>query len=209
MPNLTVGAMVSKQHSLTAVTVEGDKADRRGPLTGGHAPHHGSRMNAIAAHKKATQEILLLQQSLDGVRQQLFAAEQAVTKATADKLALQSPIDNRRVSVGGNTEQEASLREIIAGKQATVQALREQLTRTTTDLAGLQGELKESFNGNGKSNPNEQYTAALHALQREIEGARRMSLEASNHLSQCTLAWEALRGIHSHLKFKQTNETSS
>ncbi|KAI9599456.1 chromosome segregation protein [Syncephalis fuscata] len=78
-PNLEIASQYAKEHGLNAVTLEGDRAERKGALTGGYHDHRKSKLEAA---KKMSQLRTQLQEHeirQSQMKQSLHQLDQALT----------------------------------------------------------------------------------------------------------------------------------
>lgn len=83
-PNLQIASQYARSHGIEAITADGDRADKKGALTGGFHDSRRSRMDAIKNLSKWRQEFEELDSSLTSVTQECDRLDQLVTKAISD-----------------------------------------------------------------------------------------------------------------------------
>ncbi|KAI7830862.1 chromosome segregation protein sudA [Kickxella alabastrina] len=147
-PSLDVGGNYARSLGLTAVTLEGDKVDRRGELMGGFVSRKGSRLEAAKALVQAR------------ARVQVAEVQARETLATLSEItALHSELQmiNARVSQASNertsaklelkqlVKEESDARSFSDNASKALAALRAQHRSAELELQSLQAELKTPF----------------------------------------------------------------
>ncbi|KAF1816092.1 putative chromosome segregation protein SudA [Eremomyces bilateralis CBS 781.70] len=80
-PNLQICAQYARSHSVNAITPDGDRADKKGALTGGYQDPQHSRLDAVRKVAQLREEQDDLQDKLDDARRQIERKDQEITKA--------------------------------------------------------------------------------------------------------------------------------
>ncbi|CUA71675.1 Chromosome segregation protein sudA [Rhizoctonia solani] len=88
--NLQVAAAYVRSHGLNTITLEGDKVDRKGALTGGYHDVRRSRIETIRAVKHWTQKYEADSKILAEIKAQDTQLEQEITKLTGEIQVLTS-----------------------------------------------------------------------------------------------------------------------
>ncbi|KAI8055720.1 SMCs flexible hinge [Syncephalis plumigaleata] len=101
-PNLEVASQYAKEHQLTAVTLEGDRVERKGALTGGYHDHRKSRLEAAKRTSQLREQLREQETRQQQVKQSLSQLEHALT----EKLSRLQQLDIRRRQI---TEQQETL----------------------------------------------------------------------------------------------------
>ncbi|PWN47834.1 putative SMC3 [Violaceomyces palustris] len=78
-PNLDVAAAYVRSHGLNAITLDGDKVERKGALTGGYHDPRRSRLDSVRAVKRWKDEFDSDMAKLEEVRAKLSDVEQEIT----------------------------------------------------------------------------------------------------------------------------------
>lgn len=78
-PNLEIASAYVRSHGLNAITLDGDKVERKGALTGGYHDPRRSRLDAIKAVKKWKAELDADSSRLAEVKKTLTQVEQEIT----------------------------------------------------------------------------------------------------------------------------------
>ncbi|KAJ1730513.1 Structural maintenance of chromosomes protein 3 [Coemansia sp. Benny D160-2] len=155
-PSLEVGSGYARSMNLTAVTLEGDKVDRRGELMGGFSSRKGSRLDAARAlvraqtraHEAARQETEIAAEivALDGEITALHS-ELQTSAARAVQAANERSAAKQELKQLATSETSAKLMAENAGK--AVAALGAQLRGAEHELLALQTELGTPYARSG------------------------------------------------------------
>ncbi|KAK4689553.1 structural maintenance of chromosome 3 (chondroitin sulfate proteoglycan 6), partial [Tremellales sp. Uapishka_1] len=134
---LNTAAQYSRSHGLNAVTVDGDRVDRKGALTGGYHDIRRSRLDAVKATKKWKQ-----------------AFEKDSARHTEVKQGLQKLEQQISVTLGQVQVLEAKRKQILEGRSTQAnqanwtsreeESSRQRVSRLETSLAEADSELKNA-----------------------------------------------------------------
>ena len=164
---LALGSMIAKKHSLNAVTLDGDRVDRRGALTGGFIDHKKSRLAAIHAHRHWQSKLDEQQLLLSKVRDLLLQAEQAVTRVTAEIQRHSGSDADINEFLDASKRELASTSEILQAKTKSIEAVKSSLRHAQQESELLRAEL-------GTSLKDANHGTRLKELMREIESKKGM-----------------------------------
>ncbi|KAJ3129036.1 Structural maintenance of chromosomes protein 3 [Physocladia obscura] len=148
-PTLTMAAQYARQDGLTAVTYEGDRADRKGSLTGGFHDSRKSKLEAIKSFK--TWDARLTQESQTGerIRLELVKVEQEITKirdrqmtAEGRKDAIVNGKEPLLFEKRGKVREEQEVDDLLRKKQNSLTSIQSNITSLESQLSALDAELK-------------------------------------------------------------------
>lgn len=83
-PTLTIASQYARSHGVSAITVDGDRADRKGALTGGYHDSSKSRLDAIGRENKWRSEYESHVAKRTEIRSSLERLDQEITRAMSD-----------------------------------------------------------------------------------------------------------------------------
>ncbi|KAJ2601178.1 Structural maintenance of chromosomes protein 3 [Coemansia sp. RSA 1722] len=151
-PSLDVGAGYARSLGLTAVTLEGDKVDRRGELMGGFVNRKGSRLEAakalvqirarVQAAETQTKETLATLSALD---QEITGLHGEVQMLGARMAQLANQRSSAKLELKQLVKQEADARLFGESANKSLTALRAQQRSSELELQALQSELDTPF----------------------------------------------------------------
>ncbi|EON65649.1 chromosome segregation protein sudA [Coniosporium apollinis CBS 100218] len=138
-PNLQVAAQYARSHAVSAITPEGDRADRKGALTGGFHDPRQSRIDAIKNVTKWRTEYENQKNRVEEVRRALEQKDQEITRAVGELQKLEQQRQQLENSYG-------PLRQELRSKSADLQNKRDSLDakhRTRENIEAAVRELGE------------------------------------------------------------------
>ncbi|KAJ3013173.1 UNVERIFIED_CONTAM: Structural maintenance of chromosomes protein 3, partial [Siphonaria sp. JEL0065] len=181
-PNLTMAAQYARQDGLTAVTYEGDRADRKGSLTGGYHDTRKSKLEAIKTFKTWDARLVTESETLERVKLEVVGVEQEITKIR-DKLmnaeARKDMIVNGKepliLEKRGKNKEEKEVEDLIGKKEVSLSSIKSSIKILETQLASLEAELKTPL----QRTLTEGETTTLDELTEELETVNGKLTDAS------------------------------
>ncbi|KAJ1733006.1 Structural maintenance of chromosomes protein 3 [Coemansia biformis] len=151
-PSLDVGSGYARTMNLTAVTLEGDKVDRRGELTGGFVNRRGSRLDAaktlmrtrarVQAASSQAGEVLA---AVAGLDQEITALHSGLQALGARMAQAGSERFNSRQERRQLAKEEADARLFCDSAEKSLAVMRTQQAGAELELQTLQEELAAPF----------------------------------------------------------------
>ena len=180
--DLSTAAQYTRSHGLNAVTVEGDRADRKGALTGGYHDVRKSRLDTVKAVKKWTEAFERDSGRQAEVNQRLQKLEQQITKALGDIQVLEAKrkqvVDMRSMfgiqTNAANRDEEES-RDRVARLEAALSDAQAELKEETAKRQSYEAELKTPIT---QSLTNDEFKE-LDSLSKEVEGQKNDLIQAT------------------------------
>ncbi|KAJ3337113.1 Structural maintenance of chromosomes protein 3, partial [Kappamyces sp. JEL0680] len=133
-PSLEEASAFARSHQLTGITFDGDRADRKGALTGGYHDYSSTRLETIAAMREAKKSMDADERRLQDIKLRLLQVEQEIL-TLRDQLAA---ADAKKRSILASREPIAA--EIASKTQKWEQA-ESYVAQEETALAGLAANL--------------------------------------------------------------------
>ncbi|GAB7357313.1 hypothetical protein MBLNU459_g8275t1 [Dothideomycetes sp. NU459] len=122
-PNLQIAAQYARSHSVGAITPEGDRADKKGALTGGFHDPRSSRLDGVRNVSKWREQYEDHRARGAEIRRQLEALDQQITRAMSN---LQKAEQTRQQAENGY----GPLRNELRSKTTELQSKRDELEKT-------------------------------------------------------------------------------
>ncbi|KAJ1784422.1 Structural maintenance of chromosomes protein 3, partial [Coemansia sp. RSA 2167] len=151
-PSLEVGSNYARTMNLTAVTLEGDKIDRRGELMGGFVGRKGSRLDAAktliqtrARVQTAELEAKETQASLAALDQEITALHSELQMLSARAVQASNTRMNSKQELRQLLKEEADARLFCEGAEKSLAVMRTQQRGAELELEALRAELKAPF----------------------------------------------------------------
>ncbi|KAH7334862.1 structural maintenance of chromosome protein 3 [Rhizoctonia solani] len=161
--NLQVAAAYVRSHGLNTITLEGDKVDRKGALTGGYHDVRRSRIETIRAVKHWTQKYEADSKILAEIKAQDAQLEQEITKLTGEIQVL--------------TSKRAQAQAIRAGLADEAYSLDAEKTRLVAHIEQLEKAKAEQRRTAGKGGGHEEKALLEVGKQKTELGTRKNMLE--------------------------------
>ncbi|GAA6063023.1 hypothetical protein JCM10212_001802 [Sporobolomyces blumeae] len=139
---LEIAGAYTRSHSLNAITLDGDKYDRKGSLTGGYHDVRRSRLDAVRALKAAQHKDEEVQQHRREVKSTVARIDQEITALVGEMTVVQAKLD-RVSNEGGSLQSElARLQEEEDRLKSRLARLERHLVEHRTNIQGLEKEVE-------------------------------------------------------------------
>ncbi|TKA25346.1 hypothetical protein B0A50_06250 [Salinomyces thailandicus] len=186
-PNLQVASQYARSHSVTAITPDGDRSDKKGALTGGFHDTRRSRTDGMKRWVKAREEHEGHSGRKSEIARELQALDQQITKAMSELVK----IEQRRMQLEGGY---GPLREELRRREAELNHKRDELEKKRrsrdnveslvqdlgAQLGGYEAELASDFK---KALSNEE-ERVLDSMSAQLPELRKHYGEASGQRSE-------------------------
>lgn len=186
-PNLQVAGQYARSHSVSAITPDGDRSDKKGALTGGYYDTRKSRIDGLTRFVEARDEMEKVEGRKHEIAQELQSIDQKVTKATSQ---LQKIGQKREQLEGGygplieerrRKEHELNSRRDDAEKKQRQREQTESLLKDLgTQLSGYESELQTDF----KKALSNQEERELDNANSQLPDLKQQHLEANKELME-------------------------
>lgn len=154
-PDLNTAAQYARSHGLSAITLEGDRGDKRGALTGGYYDTRRSRLEAVANAKKWRDTYEQQQVELERIKSEIEHKDQEITRAVSELQKLESKMAHleasytpMRVQLQNKTAMVSRLSEDLRSKQQSLENVDSALKALQEQLNSYQAELNSDFKKN-------------------------------------------------------------
>ncbi|KAJ3265439.1 Structural maintenance of chromosomes protein 3 [Chytriomyces hyalinus] len=148
-PNLTLAAQYARQDGLTAVTYDGDRADRKGSLTGGYHDSRKSKLEAIKSLKVWDARVTSETETLERLKLEIVSVEQEVTQlrdrlmnAEARRDMLRNGKEPLILEKRSKAKEEKDTEELIRKKEASLASIQSMVKTLESQIAALEEELR-------------------------------------------------------------------
>lgn len=186
-PNLTVAAQYARSHAVDAITMEGDRSDKKGALTGGYHDPRQSRLEAVKTVTKwRTEHESQLARSSE-IKRSLDQKDQEITRALSNLHKLEQTRQRQESSYG-------QLRQEIQSKAGTLQNKRDTLEAKSRAMANIeanakalsdqQNALEAEMNSEFKKSLTQDEETQLENLSLTVQDLRRQYSEISSIRSE-------------------------
>lgn len=197
--DLTIAAAYVKSHGINTITLDGDKVDRKGALTGGFYDVRRSRLEAINSVMSWKAKHTTDEKRLREVTAAIMQIEQEITRMMGRIQVLQNQQVQTKTSRERLTEDAAHLEREkerlvvrIEKLEVDVNDLEAELAGLTAKLEGYRAELSSPL-AHGLTEEEEDL---IEELGKEVEQRQRQLLELSKRKNEVRISWIANRRAH-------------
>lgn len=185
-PNLQVAAQYARSHSVSAITPEGDRSDKKGALTGGYHDQRNSRLDGMKRFMEASQELESVEERKSEIRDELAAIDQKVTKAFSTlqkieqkKSQLEGGYGPLREEIRRKEQELSNRRDELERRQQSLENIADLLNQLSATMAGYQSEMQSDF----KKALSNQEESELDRLGLELPDLKKSYAQASSELA--------------------------
>jgi structural maintenance of chromosome 3 (chondroitin sulfate proteoglycan 6) len=194
-PNLQVGSQYARTHSITAITPDGDRSDKKGALTGGFHDTRKSRTDGMKRFAAARAEYEQhagrkneIQQELRKLDQQITKAKSEIQKVEQKRLQMEHGYGPLREELRRREYELNQKRELLERKQRTRETVEMLIRDLGEQASAYEAELASDFK---KALSNEE-ERQLDTLNTRIPGLKKQHTEASSQRSELEARKSAL-----------------
>ncbi|TKA81051.1 Chromosome segregation protein sudA [Cryomyces minteri] len=185
-PNLQVAAGYARSHGVSAITPEGDRADKRGALTGGFVDPRSSRIDAIRNVAKWRDEFETQKNRSQELRRAIEQKDQEITRAVGElqkieqrRLQLENSYGPLRQELRDRSRELQNKRDALEAKQRSRANVESAVHDLGEQLSSYEAELGSDFAA--ALTPAEEQQ--LETLSAQVQDLRRRYAELSTERS--------------------------
>ncbi|KAF9921918.1 Structural maintenance of chromosomes protein 3 [Linnemannia zychae] len=149
---LEIAATYSRSYNLNGITLDGDRVDRKGALTGGYQDTRNSRLNSIKTIKSFNRKYQAAQERGQAIKLEVASLDQRITtllnKIQLIEVRRKQLMDKREAHVAeyrGLMKDETLLKEAIEAKEKTLRDIQADLKIMQSQIEALDDELKSEM----------------------------------------------------------------
>ncbi|KAI8896847.1 RecF/RecN/SMC [Globomyces pollinis-pini] len=149
-PTLEEASNFARTHQLTGVTFEGDRADRKGALTGGFHDHRHSRLEAIKSMLESRSKLDENAKKLDSYKKDIVKLDQEILKLrdkcgdlTAQKKQMLSGREPLALEIETKIRYQEQLQSFYSQQNKSWQQLESRLEKIRSQITSIHSDLKE------------------------------------------------------------------
>ncbi|OCK77312.1 hypothetical protein K432DRAFT_123201 [Lepidopterella palustris CBS 459.81] len=135
-PNLQVAAQYARSHAVSAITPEGDRADKKGALTGGYHDPKSSRVDAVRKVVTAREEFETHKTRSSEIKREIEQLDQQITAAVGEL----RKIDQKKQRLEGNY---GTMRQELRSKGDDLQSRKDALEVKQRSAEKIEADLRE------------------------------------------------------------------
>lgn len=186
-PDLTVASQYARSHGVNAITIDGDRSDRKGALSGGYHDKRQSRLEAVKKLTRAREEYQELRQRSREIKRQVEQKHQEVTRILSDLTKLEQTKTKQENSYLPLRQQIQTLsttilngKDEVEAKRRTIVNIDNNIKLQTDQQTALEAELSTDFKKALTTDEERQ----LEELGISIQGLRTEFVQAANAKSE-------------------------
>lgn len=141
--DLNIAAAYVRSHNLNTITIDGDKVDRKGALTGGYHDIRRSRIEAIRAVTSWREKYEADSESLQAVKRDIAQAEQEITRFVGRIQVLSTQKDKVMQSRDPMVEEATALTREHERLKERIAKFEGDIDDLQAELAGLQAKISD------------------------------------------------------------------
>ncbi|KAG0292461.1 Structural maintenance of chromosomes protein 3 [Dissophora globulifera] len=149
---LEIAATYSRNYNLNGITLDGDRVDRKGALTGGYQDSRNSRLGSIkniksfnAKYQAATERCQAVKQEISSLDQRITELLNKIQQVDVRRKQLVDKRETLAIEFRALTKDEAALKESIEAKENTHHNLTADLKMLQSQLEALEEELRSEM----------------------------------------------------------------
>ncbi|ORX91367.1 structural maintenance of chromosome protein 3 [Basidiobolus meristosporus CBS 931.73] len=147
-PNLEVASKYSRSHNLNAITLEGDRVDRKGALTGGYHDTRRSRLETIKTIKSLKSKFASDESRAVQVKDEISKMDQDITQilsriqlSEAKRRQLQDSREPLELELSSKNKEVVNIKQALDQKQKALYSLQSSVRGLSSQLETYQAEL--------------------------------------------------------------------
>ncbi|KAG5519930.1 hypothetical protein PMAC_000207 [Pneumocystis sp. 'macacae'] len=151
-PTLDIAAQYSRTHNITAITLKGDRSDKKGTFTGGFHDVRKSKLEAIKSVKKVKQiyeenhfSTIQIKKILEEMDQKVTQQLSKIQALEAKKKQIEENYNPLRIELSAAVKEEGILQDMLSKKKLLLDDLNFNINSLNSQLLSLQDEMKIEF----------------------------------------------------------------
>lgn len=211
--DLGQGLKLAKKHKLNAITLDGDRADKRGVLTGGYFDQHKrTRLESLknlnesrSQHKKILEELEFVRNELNDIDTKIDQVNGNIRKVSNDRESVLTNIEIYRTSLNTKKNEKLILEESLNAIILKLEKLNTNRTFAQEKLNTFENDLLQEFDSELSKEEKER----LESLTKEISAAHNKLNITSDALEGITTTIDSLNAELESKLIPQENDLES
>lgn len=211
--DLGQGLKLAKKHKLNAITLDGDRADKRGVLTGGYLDQHKrTRLESLknlnesrSQHKKILEELDFVRNELNDIDTKIDQVNGNIRKVSNDRESVLTNIEVYRTSLNTKKNEKLILEESLNAIILKLEKLNTNRTFAQEKLNTFENDLLQEFDSELSKEEKER----LESLTKEISAAHNKLNITSDALEGITTTIDSLNAELESKLIPQENDLES
>ncbi|AJV42922.1 Smc3p [Saccharomyces cerevisiae YJM1383] len=211
--DLGQGLKLAKKHKLNAITLDGDRADKSGVLTGGYLDQHKrTRLESLknlnesrSQHKKILEELEFVRNELNDIDTKIDQVNGNIRKVSNDRESVLTNIEIYRTSLNTKKNEKLILEESLNAIILKLEKLNTNRTFAQEKLNTFENDLLQEFDSELSKEEKER----LESLTKEISAAQNKLNITSDALEGITTTIDSLNAELESKLIPQENDLES
>lgn len=211
--DLGQGLKLAKKHKLNAITLDGDRADKSGVLTGGYLDQHKrTRLESLknlnesrSQHKKILEELEFVRNELNDIDTKIDQVNGNIRKVSNDRESVLTSIEIYRTSLNTKKNEKLILEESLNAIILKLEKLNTNRTFAQEKLNTFENDLLQEFDSELSKEEKER----LESLTKEISAAHNKLNITSDALEGITTTIDSLNAELESKLIPQENDLES
>ena len=186
-PDLSTASQYARSHGVNAITIDGDRSDRKGALSGGYHDKRKSRLDAVRKLTRAREEYQELRQRSHDIKRTVEQKHQEVTRILGELTKLEQVKSKQENSYTPLRQQIQNLSTTLFNRKDELDAKKRTITNIENNVklqrdqqTALEAELSSDFKKALTADEERQ----LEELSISIQNLRKEFVQAANAKSQ-------------------------
>jgi structural maintenance of chromosome 3 (chondroitin sulfate proteoglycan 6) len=171
--DLNRGSGLAKEYELDAITLHGDRAERKGALTGGYHDARRSRLEAVKHHKSIRAQLasedgraLETKKQLEKVDSDANAIQNAMAELETRRRRVHAMRDTIKSDVIATSRELSTLQDHLAMKEKSLKSLRESVCTAQAQLEALRDEMTTDMRAGLTTKESQELTVCVTGLEK-------------------------------------------
>lgn len=194
--DLSVGAKIAKRYKLNAITLDGDRADKRGVLTGGYHDHRKkTRLDSLTAlknarskHKRISTDLEIITRKLNMIDTEIDNINGSIRKVSSKREGVLTNIDACRAMLNNKCSERIFLEESLNALAAKAEKTETNIRFTKEKITSYIQDMGHDFDNQLPKEKQEE----LENLQASIKNAQANLNVTTEALERITISIDSL-----------------
>lgn len=211
--NLEMGSQIAHNNDLNAITLEGDRVNTKGVMTGGFYDIRKSRLTAFQKLKEMNDLFSVKEEEYRTIQKRIRELDERINQSRSNKYKIESEIQTLRNSLSplnnlrqSKTIEESQIKEMIQEVQQSIQDSEINIQNYTNQKNSYLAELQSPFDQVLSDEEIQQLREINQQLPRKVKQLNDLSMERLNIEQRST---QLDVEIHQDLEFRVEQLTSS
>lgn len=194
--DLSLGAKIAKKYKLNAITLDGDRADKRGVLTGGYHDHRKkTRLDSLTAlknarskHKRISTDLETIRLKINTIDTEIDNINGSIRKVSSKREAVLTNVDACRAMLNNKSSERIFLEESLKTLAAKAEKTETNIRFTKEKIASYIQDMEHDFDNQLSKEKQEE----LENMQASVKNAQTSLNVTTEALERITISIDSL-----------------